>query len=509
MLPRISQRRSNNNQFHVLELSERPFILSSRSRFDGEHVLLVTGKLAEPALQRVATQLREQFDVRVSIQVLPITVAALMSPAWLAKHLVVPQHCDRIIIPGYCDGNLQPIEIVCGLPVEVGPRNLRDLPEWFGGTATPVSLEKFTIEIIAEINNAPRLDVDDIIQTAIRLRSDGADVIDIGCLPGMIWKDVGTVVRELVDRGLRVSVDSLQVEEIQLAVAAGAELVLSVNSTNRHAAADWGAEVVVIPDSPQNWLQMTETIEFLDLRQVPIRIDPILEPIGFGFAASLARYMEARRIWPDARMMMGIGNLTELTDVDSAGVNLLLLAICEELAIGSVLTTEVINWSRTSVRECDIARRLVHASITGHIPPKNLDLRLVCLRDPRLNEFSADELAELARSIRDNNYRLAVADGQLHLMGGGNHWQAPDAFALFQQLLDSGADNLDPSHAFYLGYELCKATIAAQLGKQYEQDQALRWGYLTREEVSHQRLKRTRKRNEINPGTKESGADIE
>ncbi len=467
--------------------------MNSRSRFDGEHLLLVTGKLAEPALQRVAMQLREQFAVCISIQVLPITVAALMSPAWLAKHLFVPDRCDRIIIPGYCEGDLQPIEIASRLPVEIGPRDLRDLPEWFGGTSTPLSLEKYSIEIIAEINHAPRLPVTEIVQLATRYRNDGADVIDIGCLPGEVWKEVGTVVRALVDLGLRVSVDSLQIEEIQLAVAAGAELVLSVNSSNRQAAPDWGTEVVVIPDSPDQWLQMTETIEFLEARQVPMRIDPILEPIGFGFAASLARYIEARRSWPNVPMMMGIGNLTELTDVDSAGINLLLLAICEELNIGSVLTTEVINWARSSVRECDIARRLVHASITGHIPPKNLDSRLVCLRDMRLNEFSSNDLAELARSIRDNNYRLAVAEGKLHLLGGGRHWQDPDAFSLFQQLLDSGADNLDPSHAFYLGFELCKATIAAQLGKQYEQDQALNWGHLTREEVSHQRLNRQKR----------------
>ncbi len=54
-------------------------------------------------------------------------------------------------------------------------------------------------------------------------------------------------------------------------------------------------------------------------------------------------------------MMMGIGNLTEMTDVDSAALNVLLLGICQELGIGSVLTTEVINWARSSVRECDLA----------------------------------------------------------------------------------------------------------------------------------------------------------
>ena len=57
-------------------------------------------------------------------------------------------------------------------------------------------------------------------------------------------------------------------------------------------------------------------------------------------------------------MMMGVGNLTELTDVDSAGVNTILVGFCEELKIRSVLTTTVINWARSSVREIDLVRKL-------------------------------------------------------------------------------------------------------------------------------------------------------
>ena len=98
---------------------------------------------------------------------------------------------------------------------------------------------------------------------------------------------------------------------------------------------------------------------------MPFRIDPVIEPIGFGFAASLGRYLEVRRRYPDAEMMMGVGNLTELTDVDSAGVNVLLLGFCQELGIRSVLTTEVINWCRSCVRELDLARRLVSPRLQG------------------------------------------------------------------------------------------------------------------------------------------------
>ena len=45
---------------------------------------------------------------------------------------------------------------------------------------------------------------------------------------------------------------------------------------------------------------------------------------------------------------MGIGNLTELTAADSTGVNALLIAVCQELGIRSVLTTEVIPWREAS-----------------------------------------------------------------------------------------------------------------------------------------------------------------
>ena len=53
-----------------------------------------------------------------------------------------------------------------------------------------------------------------------------------------------------------------------------------------------------------------------------------------------------------------------------------------------------------------------------------------------------------------------------------------DPFALFAEMQPRDA-KLDPSHAFYLGYELAKAVTALTLGKNYTQDQALRWGFLT------------------------------
>jgi dihydropteroate synthase len=177
--------------------------------------------------------------------------------------------------------------------------------------------------------------------------------------------------------------------------------------------------------------------------------------------------------------MMGIGNLTELTDVDSAGVNVLLLGFCEELRIGSVLTTQVINWAHTSVRECHLARKLVHFAVKHGIPPKHLESDLVMLRDEKLYEFGKASLAELAANLKDDNYRLFAEGGCLHLIAADLHIEGENAFDIFHKLMATKPKNMDPAHAFYVGYELAKATTALTLGKQYNQDQDLDWGLLT------------------------------
>src|SRR5581483_2604975 len=232
--------------------------------------------------------------------------------------------------------------------------------------------------------HAPRLAREELLRQARALRGDGADVIDVGCDPGSEWAGVGDAVRALRDEGMRVSVDSFDPGEVERAVKAGAELVLSVNGTNVERAADWGAEVVALPDVPATLDGLDATVQRLAARGVPFRIDAVLEPIGLGFAASLGRYLEGRRRYPDAEMLMGVGNLTELTDVDSAGVNVMLLGFCEEVGVRGVLTTEVINWCRSSVRELDLARRLVYHACTQRVLPKHLEPDLVMLRDPKV-----------------------------------------------------------------------------------------------------------------------------
>ncbi len=466
------------------------------------HYHFVTGRLAEASVRAIVESIAEEKGFMYSIGVMPITVAALITPQWLLRHLRVPVEATHVILPGYLREGLAEIRAALDTPVHCGPKDCRELPEWLGQPRREISLEHYDIEIIAEINHFPRRPLGEILDEARTLRDQGADIIDLGCDPSARCPQITDYVAALIDEGLRVSIDTFDPWEAAQATRRGASLVLSVNSTNRHAAVDWGAEVVAIPDTPQDEQSLHETIEFLSRHDVPMRIDAILEPIGLGLTQSLLRYAKTREAYPEIAMMMGIGNLTELSDVDSAGINLLLLGICAELRIDSVLTTQVINWGRSSVRECDVARRMVHHATRHRIPPKRLSDQLVMLRDPQLRPFPPGALESLAASVKDNNYRIFAQDGQLHLISAGLHLADSDPFRLFDELLSrEQSDNVDPGHAFYLGFEMAKASIALTLSKQYEQDQALRWGLLTQPEHHHRiaRTSRHRKRNET-PG---------
>src|SRR5467141_3902628 len=453
----------------------RPAVTSAPADAGPQRVLFVTGKLAEPALRRTLTDMAPAFAHEVAV--MKITVAALMTTPWIARFLDVPAGTDLVLIPGLCEGDPTVIAQRVGVPVEKGPKDLRQIPEYFGRAALAHDYGGYDIEIVAEVNNAPRLSREAIHREAEHYRSSGADVIDIGCTPGREFPDLGDVVRELVGEGMRVSIDSFDPSEIRAAVAAGAELVLSVNGSNREVArelAGSATRVVVIPDFGQGIETLEPSVAALEQWGVSYLIDPVIEPIGFGFMRPLERYAETRRRYPQAPLFMGVGNITELTAADTTGVNALLLAVCQELGVRAVLTTEVIPWARGAVREIDIARRLMYHAVTHKALPKGVDDRLVTVKDPAILAYADAELRELQRAVTDPNFRIFTDRDTITVFNSERFVRGTDIHEIFAQL---GVD--EATHAFYLGRELMKAKLAITLGKTYRQEGALQWGYLT------------------------------
>jgi dihydropteroate synthase-like protein len=438
-------------------------------------VLFVTGRLAEPALRRTLADMAPPFEYEVIA--LKITVAALMTTAWIARTLRVPDGVDLVMIPGLCEGDPGVIGEQVGVRVEKGPKDLRELPQHFGRADAAREYGAWDIEIVAEINNVPKLPREAVLAAAEYFRASGADVIDIGCTPGLPFPGLGDLVADLRSRGTRVSIDTFDQDEIRSAVEAGAELVLSVNGSNIDVARDLSGtatRVVVVPDQGGSLETLEPTLDTLTQWNVPYLIDPVIEPIGFGFMASLERYAEVRRRFPDAEMLMGVGNVTELTAADSTGMNALLIAVCQELGIRTVLTTEVIPWAHGAVREIDVARRLMHYAVTRRTIPKGVDDRLVTIKDPAMLTYTEEELRALQANITDPNFRIYADRHAITVMNHELFIRGTDIQDIFNQL-----DVDDPAHAFYLGKELARASLAITLGKTYRQEGALTWGYLT------------------------------
>ncbi len=437
-------------------------------------VLFVTGRLAEPALRRVLGEMERPFEADVAV--MKITVAALMTTPWIARSLEVPAGTDLVLLPGLVEGDTAVLADKFGVRVEKGPKDLREIPRYFGQAAVAAEYGGYDIEILAEINNAPKLSREAIRAAAEYYRESGADVIDLGCTPGLPFPALGEVVRELRGSGFRISVDSFDPGEIRMAVDAGAELVLSVNGTNLDVARELAgrARVVAIPGFGEGLDTLAPTLEALERWGVEYLIDPVIEPIGFGFTASLERYAEIHRRYPDAGLMMGIGNLTELTSADTTGVNAVLMAIAQETGVRAVLTTEVIPWAHGAVREIDIARRLMYYAVRHRTLPKHVDDRLLTVKDPAILEYSEAELRELQAAVTDPNFRIFTDRTTITVFNSEIFVRGTDIQEIFAQL---GVD--EATHAFYLGRELARARLAITLGKTYRQEGALSWGYLT------------------------------
>lgn len=449
-----------------------------------EKTLFVTGKLAEPSLRLSLSSISDNLGHPFEIETLPINVVALATTDWIRTHIKVPPGITEIILPGLCRGSEQQLSQELGVPVKKGPKDLRDLPQYFKMSGiTAITDSKNNIAILAEINDAPSLPYPDILNASRNFIQQGADIIDLGCMPGQEWADLGRTIQALKREGIKVSIDTFNPKEARQAAEAGATLLLSVYHETLPELLDLDLEFVVVPDKPGNLDSIKKSVDLLIAKDKKFRIDPILEPLPYGFTRSIVNYFKTREIFPDIPMMMGIGNITELMDGDSSGINTLLIGICQECGIQSILTTSVINWCRTSVEEINLARNLMHYAMTKQTLPKRLENRLLLLRDPFLRKHGMSTLRRLASEIKDRNLRIFAEEERIHAMNKNLFLSSDDPFELFGEINKS--ENIDTPHAFYLGFEFCKAMIANQLGKNYTQDQELQWGFLTREEKTH------------------------
>jgi dihydropteroate synthase-like protein len=434
--------------------------------------LFVTGKLAAQSLRNILESMVPRLDYEMAV--LPISVAALMDTRFVAKHLGNRRECDHVMIPGLCRGDLKIVSRKLRVDVIRGPKSLKEIPGCFGRARKAENYGDYQTKIISEIVDAHELSLQQILDRALYFKTSGADIIDLGCPTQGGFPEIGRAVRALKKHGFIVSVDSLNPNDLLAADKAGVDYALSVNSQNIDLARRLHCKVVVIPDFEKGMRSLNRNIARLESWGVPYVIDPVLSPIGFGFAESLKNYIAVRRKYPRAEILMGLGNLTELTDADTTGITAVMAGLISELNIDYVLTTEVISWARGAVRELDIARRIMHYACRNKILPKHVTDALITVKDPPFGSFSEEELRAMKAQVRDLNFRIFADGNYIYVFNSKVFVKDTDIQRIFGRLKVANA-----SQAFYLGKELQKARLAVQLGKKYVQEADLRWGYLT------------------------------
>ena len=356
-----------------------------------------------------------------------------------------------------------------------------------GGTLPP--------RIIGEIVDAPGKDVYEILTEAKHLARSGASIVDIGMFPGKDDPDFIDMIVPLLKRdlGMPVSVDTMREDEILAAADAGADLILSICGSTLELVPSLDIPAVIVPlesvDSarPEGGRERLEMISrFADqLNNNEIIADTLLEPLGLGFTGSVCTYLELKEGLPDTPSLMGVGNVTELADVDSIGMNALLAGIATEAKVSLLLNTENSPKTRGSTRELRAACEMMYYAEENQVPPKNLGLDLLRFKEKVFRECPVNVPREKVLSAPSEDspvqldggmFHVAVLNSQIHVIFRGDNREVDiigrEADGIAAELEHEGI--LPGSrHAFYLGGELKKAEIALHTGRSYIQDENL------------------------------------
>ena len=160
-------------------------------------------------------------------------------------------------------------------------------------------LSRYKVKIFAEIVDAPHVSIEEVVKRAQYYKKNGADVIDIGCLPSTDFPHMEDIIRTLKQLGFMVSIDSLEANDLLRGGKAGADYMLSLHESTLWIADEVAATPIIIPESHEDLASLDRAIKRLQAKNRAFIVDPILDPIHFGFTQSIVRYHEVRKNHPD------------------------------------------------------------------------------------------------------------------------------------------------------------------------------------------------------------------
>lgn len=464
-------------------------------------ILLPTGALTADIVRKAAAA----FDAEV---VVSGEIAAFLTPADL-KAMILAGDYDLAIVSGMSTASFDQVEEETGVPVYRGPRHAADLglvlplvgktplsrtvpaDELLAAERREAAFRRLNeieekaepefvirgtkigggsrIKVLAEIMDAHRHPaLREAVEDYFRR---GADIVDLGFGFDAVPEDVERCFAALdgIDRPL--AADTQDPALIRAALPR-ADLVLSLHDGNipaiGHEVAAAGAAAVIVPGAAG----LDANLKAAEEAGIAALIaDPLLQPAGSGFVASLGNFSDISR-----PLFFGAGNVVELLDADSVGANALLAACAHEVGAAVIFTSEHSDKTRGSVAEMRQATGMM-AVMGDHPYPKDLGIDLLVLKEKRRRREPGPEGARFEVQpapegfVPDpaGNLRIAIEDGWILVGHRGRVFSGRTAADLSAALIEGGCvSRLD--HAAYLGRELARAETAILLGRSYVQD---------------------------------------
>lgn len=465
-------------------------------------ILLPTGAATESLVRRAAAG----YDADV---VVTGEIASFLTPHAL-RLLLKDKNYDCVIISGMCTASFEQVERETGIAIYRGPRHAADLAlvlpllgnetlsrtipadDFLAARKAENALRRIEeqeqeakpdfliqgvkigggsrIKVLAEIMDAHRCgDIRRVVEDYLAF---GADIVDLGFGFDAVPDEVTRVFSLMRDIEAPLAVDTQDPSLIRAALIR-ADIVLSLQETNipvvGREVADAGVTAVVVPGNST----LTKNIALAKKAGIRCIIaDPLLQPVCSGFTRSLSRFRKF-----SCPLFFGAGNVVELLDADSVGMNALLAGIAAEVGASVILTSEHSDKTQGSIREMRRATEMMVLA-KDRPYPKDLGIDLLVLKEKRRRREPPLEYdtAQPARPIPDEitydpkgNFRIGIkGDRIIAIIHGkatkGEHWQD-----ILSKLLSQGDVSL-LDHAGYLGRELYKAELAIRYGRSFEQD---------------------------------------
>lgn len=466
------------------------------------HILLPTGEATAEIVRAAAAG----YDARV---VVTGPIASFLTPDQL-RHLIQEGEYDIVIISGMCTASFLEVEKETGVPIYRGPRHAADLPlilpligdvelsrsvpadDFLAARKKEEALRIIAqsereadaefiirgvkiggssrIKVLAEIMDAHR--DPNLLAKVEQSFTAGADIVDLGFGFDATPEDVRRCFAAVEHFEGPLAIDTTEPDLIKAGLFR-ADLILSLHEGNipliGEAIARAGIAAVVIPGT----CSLEENLTAARQKGVHCLIaDPILMPVGSGLVQSLQRFSSLPH-----PLFFGAGNVVELLDADSIGINALLAGLAMEVGAAVIFSSEHSDKTQGSISEMRQATEMMVLA-RDRPYPKDLGIDLLLLKEKRRRRepvprqtsmMGASPMPPTITYDPCGNFRIGIQGEEIVAVINGRAVRGKRWVDVFHTILKNGDVSL-LDHAAYLGAELLKAELAIRFGRSFEQD---------------------------------------